>query len=72
MIQFDDFVNNIKRGCYDDKYQFYLYDFDAQGNVIKKKYSGCWLVVDNGYLKWSVTIPPHKNAEFQTEIRFSE
>ena len=29
-------------------------------------------MVDNGYLKWSVTIPPHKNPEFQTEVRFSE
>ena len=37
LIQFDDFVNSVKDGCYDDKYEFFLYDYDPQGNVIKKK-----------------------------------
>ena len=62
----------IKNGCYDIDYTFELYDFDANGDVILIKYKGCWLVVDNGYLKWSITIPPHKDSVYQAQIRFSE
>jgi hypothetical protein len=29
---------------------FELYDIDSCGNVVKKKYAGAWLIVDNGYL----------------------
>ena len=72
MIQFDHFACNIKNGCYDDSFTFELYDYHSSGEVIKKKYKGCWLVVDNGYLKWSVTIPSAKGSEYRTKIRFSE
>ena len=30
------------------------------------------MIVDNGYLKWSVTVPPMKHTNFRNEIHFSE
>ena len=40
--------------------------------VIYVQYQGCYVIVDNGYLKWSVTIPPMKRSMKRSEIRFSE
>ena len=63
---------SIRDRIYDDQYEFELYDFDSNGNHIKMKYCGCWLLVDNGYLNWSVTVPPMKSSLLRREIRFSE
>lgn len=62
----------IKNGRCENDHAFELCDFDANGDVISKKHKGFWLVVDNGYLKWSVTTPRHKDSVFQSQIRFSE
>ena len=72
LILFDDFCHSIKDGIYDDKYEFELYDYDRDGKHIKMKYRGCWLIVDNGYLNWSITVPPLKSSVLRREIRFSE
>ena len=40
--------------------------------IIEVKYRGCYLIVDNGYLSWSVTVPPMKDSTSRAEIRFSE
>ena len=72
LIRYDDFVSAIKLGCYDDTYEFQLYDYNEHGNEVIVKYKGCWLIVDNGYLKWSVTVPPLKKSDLKDEIRFSE
>ena len=72
LIQFDEFVGKLRKGTYDNLSNFYLYDYNEFGDVVEVEYKGCWLVVDNGYLKWSITIPPSKGSEFRTEIRFSE
>ncbi len=42
---------------------FKLFEHDRQGAVVSNTYSGPWLIVDNGYLKWSTTIPPIKMNE---------
>ena len=36
------------------------------------KYRGAWLLVDNGYLNWSTTIPPMKQTMLYKETRWSE
>ena len=72
LILFDEYINKIKGGLYDDKMQFEFYDFDKNGKVILVKYRGCFVIVDNGYLNWSVTVPPIKTTDICTEIRFSE
>ena len=73
LIRFDRFVNSLKEGCFDDDFEFELYDYDQSNKkVIKVKYTGCYVIVDNGYLKWSVTVPPMKHTNFKNEIRFSD
>ena len=49
LITFDEFVNSLNNGMYDDEYEFELYNYDDNKNVIKVKYCGCWLIVGNGY-----------------------
>ena len=61
LVTFDEFVKS-----------FELFDFDENQNEIRVKYKGCYLIVDNGYLDWSVTVPPIKKTAFRTEIRFSD
>ena len=50
---------------------FELWDRSEIGELIKVKYRGAWLVVDNGYLNWGVTIPPMKNTVYISETRWS-
>ena len=40
LVMFDDFVNKVKHGFFDDKHEFTLLDFDVNGNVIDVKYKG--------------------------------
>ena len=42
--------------------EFGLMERGADGNIVTIKYSGCFLIVNNGYLKWSTTVPPSKHA----------
>lgn len=72
LISFDDFVQGLKNGIYNDKFEFELYDFDTDDQIIKVKYRGCYVIVDNGYLRWSVTVPPIKKTTLRNEIRFSD
>jgi hypothetical protein len=62
----------IRTGKYLSDLEFELYEEQADGTVIKRKYRGAWLLVDNGYHHWAITIPPYKQSEFCNEICFSE
>ena len=54
------FVNALRYECFDDDFEFELYDYDdTNKQIIKVKYTGYYVIVDNGYLRWSVTIPPY-------------
>ena len=44
---------------------------DAEQEVRKVKYQGAWVLVDNGNLSWSATVPPIKTACSCAEKRFS-
>jgi hypothetical protein len=37
---------------------FELLSCDGDGNIRKVTYSGVYVLVDNGYLDWSCTVPP--------------
>ena len=72
LVLFDDFVQSIHNNQYGDRFQFVLRDFNADGEIVDVGYRGCYLIVDNGYLKWSVTVPPIKDCNTRREARFSE
>ena len=72
LVMFDTLINDLKKGCYNERHTFILLDYDCNGKVIEVKYKGCYVLVDNGYLQWSVTVPPMKHTSSRAEIRFSE
>jgi hypothetical protein len=49
-----------------------LFELNEKGEVVAAKYQGCWLLVDDGYLNWSTTIPPMKISFDQQECCWSE
>ena len=69
---YDAFMMKLKNGYFTDKHEFELYDYDIDANIITIKYKGCYVIVDNGYLSWSTTVPPIKSTCQRGEIRFSE
>jgi hypothetical protein len=70
LILFDEFVQDVKSGKFDD-YTFEL--LEKRGDeIVAVKYKGVWIVVDNGYHNWSITIPPIPNSDSAKEIRWSE
>jgi hypothetical protein len=72
VVLFDNFVVALNEGTTLQDVTFELYDVDACGSVFKQKYAGALLIVDNGYLNWSTTVPPMKTSTSRTNIRFSQ
>ena len=60
LILFDTFAQNLRSGGYNDKFNFELFDYGDDGEVVTVKYCGCYLIVDNGYMNCSVAVPPTK------------
>ena len=58
MIRFDKFLINIRDGPILTNNEFELLLYDKEGNVISVWYNGVYVIVDNGYLAWSCTVPP--------------
>ncbi|KAG7365255.1 plant transposon protein [Nitzschia inconspicua] len=74
LVRYDELATGLHDGtsplC---NIEFELYEYDpSTGRVRKEKYKGGWLLVDNGYLNWGVTIPPIKEANTTSEWRFSK
>ena len=72
IVLFDQLLCGVHNGDLFDKNEFTLYEYDTNGNIVEVKYKGCWFMVDNGYLSWSCTVPPVKDASTYETIRFSE
>lgn len=72
LVKFDPFVMGLKKKQIHQDLAFELCDYDAEGLVIRVKHRGAWLLVDNGYHRWSVTVPPIKTTTIRAEIRFSQ
>ena len=71
LSMFDNFMQRLRHGDILDDVIFELYDRDESGTIIKQRYEGAWLLVDNGYLSHSTTVPQIKNTSKRGEIRFS-
>ena len=69
---YDELVRGVKDGVLFSDYEFKLYEYDENNNVIEVVYVGVWFMVDNGYLSWSCTVPPMKDGVSYLFIRFSE
>jgi hypothetical protein len=71
VVLYDDFICDIKAGLILDDYEFELLEKQGE-HVVPVQYKGIWLVVDNGYHNWSITVPPFSNLMNYDEIRWSE
>ena len=74
VVLHDDFICDIKSGHILDDYTFELLERRGENgdNIVPVSYQGVWLVVDNGYHNWSITVPPFSNSSRYDEIRWSE
>ena len=72
LVRFDKFVSGIHDGSILEDVEFELLERNEEGDIVTIKYKGAWLIVDNGYLRWAVTVPPIKISSDQTELRWSQ
>ena len=72
LVLFNLFARGIFEGKVLQDVKFELKERGTGDNIISVKYRGAWLLVDNGYLRWSTTVPPTKVTADCKEIRWSQ
>jgi hypothetical protein len=72
MVRLDKFISGMRDGILLQDIDFELLDFNCFGNIISVKYKGVYVIVDNGYLQWSCTVPPFTITSDMDEIRWSK
>jgi len=72
MVRFDRFITQIcSDGLNLQDNTFELLARGKGGEVIAVTYKGVYVIVDNGYLNWSCTVPPFTVTSNMDEIRWS-
>jgi hypothetical protein len=66
-VLFDTFIRDIKDGDILNDHIFELYEMQ-NGNVVRVKYRGVLMLVDNRYHAWANTVPPFSITAFHDEI----
>jgi hypothetical protein len=72
MVRLDQFISGVRDGYLLQDNDFELLNYDRLGNVICVKYKGVYVIVDNGYLQWSCTVPPFTVTGDMDEICWSK
>jgi hypothetical protein len=81
LIRFDSFMSELWNGAFDSTMSFELKtnpvaaigtQVSEQPAVDARTIKGGYVIVDNGYLNWSTTVPPIKHSCNRSEIRFSQ
>lgn len=72
LVLFDDFLTRLRKGEILSENDFELLEETPDGEIVRVRYKGVWILVDNGYHKWSLTIPPFKHVSGRKELRFSQ
>jgi len=65
-------MSGINNGEFLSDVEFELLRQNDCGDVISMKYHGAWLMVDNGYLSWLVTVPPFARSDSILEEKWSQ
>lgn len=71
MVRFDEFISGIRDGTVLEDMEFELFELDKDGNPVTVKYNGVYVICDNGYLRWSCTVPPFSVANERDQLRWS-
>ena len=72
MVMYDAFIKGLHDGLHLSDIAFTLKEIDHDGNVMETDYCGAYIIVDNGFLSWAVTVPPHKQTNHIPAIRWSQ
>ena len=72
LVLYDPLISGVHDGSIHEDFEFKLLEMRSNGEIHEVVYQGVWFMVDNGYLNWSCTVPPVKNATTYETIRFSE
>jgi hypothetical protein len=72
MVRRDTFIQGMYDGKHLSDVEFELKERDSTGEVRLVAYQGAYVIVDNGYLRWPVTVPPFKVTNITSEIRWSK
>jgi hypothetical protein len=72
MVRLDSFFAGIRDGRVLDNVSFELLALDKKGRIKKLRFSGAYVIVDNGYLDWSCTVPPFRVSNNIDKIRWSK
>lgn len=57
LLLFDDFDHKLHSGEFNHAHEFKLVDVDNKGEIVEIIYKGCYVIVNYGYINWSVTAP---------------
>ena len=71
LVRFDSFMADLRNGAFNNTMSFEL-KTNTDGETTTRIIKGAYVIVDNGYLKWSTTVPPIKHSCQRSEIRFSQ
>jgi hypothetical protein len=73
IVTYDNFYIEILNGEIANDVEFTLYYTNAATGEIKlQRYQGAWIIVDNGYLPVSITVPPSKTSQYHDEYAWSK
>lgn len=73
MVMYDHFIKGIHNGSMHlTDVSFTLKEYDRDGSVVDTEYEGGYIIVDNGFLSWSITVPPYKQTVDIPSIRWSK
>ena len=67
LASFVPIMQGLHEGKILDDVYFNLYADNDLGEVVTQRYCGGWLLVDNGYLARSTTVPPIKTSNSRAE-----
>ena len=71
VVLFDTYIKAIKRGEILQDNIFTIFE-KCGCKIVEVKYQRLWIVVENGYHDWSITVQPFTNKKFRDEISWSE
>jgi hypothetical protein len=71
LVRFDSFMADLRNGAFNNTMSFEL-KTNTDGETTTRIIKGAYVIVDNGYLKWSTAVPPIKHSCQCSVIRFSQ
>jgi Plant transposon protein len=72
LTHYDTFIKSIREQRILNDVQFALLEKDDNNTIVERKYSGCWIMCDNGYQNWSCLMSPIKDPIHFKELLWSK